>query len=322
LSRQAKSRLLRRAKDWHPAVAIAGHATAIIAVIASACWFTITVIVNYPNRSRSNEVVAEPFGQLFSLDVYQFLLDYRWPIIFICLAVFGAALLDVYLTMRRHLISMQFIDDVAREYNAFLEKLRAFTLEAMDDGRMHSEAYDQYLHRTRADTNQFFQAALNRICVLYTEYTNNQCHVSVKLFNPDTEKVRTVFRDDLSTSNRDSVDENLKWYEYRANTAFIQILDNNSKDSFLCNHLWLATLCGKYKNGNPRWTKFYSASIVAPITMKTHSAEINKESVLGFLCVDNRHGGFDSRSSIQILRSFARMFYFSFVSMAKILWEE
>jgi hypothetical protein len=198
-------------------------------------------------------------------------------------------------------------------------ELRQTTIASIKDGKMPRDKYEQYRQEAYATIDRFLITTANRISALFQQVTGRKCHVSIKLF--EIEKIRTVTRDDGAFANRREIDEHMNWYPYKDNTAFERILDDPQVKVFVSNHLLLQNLLGNYKNTNPKWKSLYSACMVVPITKKTHSAEINKDSVLGFLCVDNRSGGFEQKIGLNLLQSFARMYEFVFIASAALRTE-
>jgi hypothetical protein len=194
------------------------------------------------------------------------------------------------------------------DYIRFLDD---FTNELLRPAAGHSSTrhldYDKVVNLSKT----FLRTSVNQLSKLMTLYTGHQCHVSIKVFDEKT-SIWTYLRDELTDNNRKLVDEHLMWYDYKENTAFEEILDNPKCRIFWSNHLWLQAIRGKYKNANSDWWKFYNATIVVPITDKTHAGAVTTDNVLGFVCVDNKGGGFDGGACVNILSGFARVYYGAF----------
>ncbi len=323
MAREGADKVLEKSKTWYPVLAILYYGGAILAVISAVLVTIATAIVNYANKSQKDlENFVEPFGTLFSPSAYVFLIEHRWAIIIACGTLVMLFAFIFHRRLRRRLDGIYAIDDVAREYCLFLFKLRESTIESIKDGKMSHEQYEEYSNKAYAEVDKFFILSVTRIAALFEQITGNKCHVSVKLFDTESKKIRTRARDDSALTNRAEIDKNLGWYEYSNNTAFLQILDDENAKFFLSNNLRFLSVFKKYKNSNPDWKALYTACMVVPITGKTHGAQINHESVLGFLCVDNLGGGFDKKVGLQLLYSFARMYEFVFIAAAALKLEK
>lgn len=101
-------------------------------------------------------------------------------------------------------------------------------------------------------------------------------------------------------------DRRLPEYRYDQNTAFKVILDEDTNQSYyMSNNLKTEQSEKTYNNANENWHKYYNACLVAPIRykeMKEDGAE--KSAVLGFICVDNKKGGFNEVGK-NVLASYA-----------------
>jgi hypothetical protein len=145
----------------------------------------------------------------------------------------------------------------------------------------------------------------SRISEIFEIITGCKCHTSIKTFNVETGLVTTRTRDALAyNADRVLADEHLASYPFQANTAFRLILSDPSCGMYLSNHLKLQSRIGRYENANNNWHKYYSATIVLPISKNRHSEEINQDSVIGFVCVDNNCGRLHSRYCDAILGIF------------------
>jgi hypothetical protein len=149
-----------------------------------------------------------------------------------------------------------------------------------------------------------------RITQIFEHLLHEQCHTTVKSFSPETGGVSTRARDAMThNAERVQADEGINSYSYEDNTAFQRILDDENCYMFLSNYLWLRATCGSYKNSNESWMNFYRAAIVLPITRMRNKKKINKDTVIGFLCVDSFRGRFWSRNSRTILLVFVVMIH-------------
>ncbi len=152
----------------------------------------------------------------------------------------------------------------------------------------------------------FFMRMLSNIKEVFDVYTGNACAACVKLLSKDD--VSTYLRDDISSRERSRADNSpslVRSFDYRRNTAFRKILSGAIPAVYYSNDL----LGEKdYENANPDWHKNYSATLVVPIRF-VYDESTGKSSVLGFICVDNKGGGFDD-VSVNILASFADLSFY------------
>jgi hypothetical protein len=112
------------------------------------------------------------------------------------------------------------------------------------------------------------------------------------------------------------VDESLNSYDFHDNTAFEVILTDPTVHMFASNYLRVRAFLGQYKNANPRWREYYRATVVVPITMFHNPAEIKRETVVGFLCIDSIKARFDRRDSLQILKLFCPLLWDTMVTLS------
>ena len=145
----------------------------------------------------------------------------------------------------------------------------------------------------------------SRLAEIFEIVTGAPCHASIKSFNSVAGQVTTRTRDALMNNHDRSVaDDNVISFPYEANTAFKAILDDPKVDLYINNFLRLTAALGYYSNANPDWRRNYCATVVAPISSSRSAAAITRDSVIGFVCVDNRRGAFPSRYSRAVLSVF------------------
>ena len=139
--------------------------------------------------------------------------------------------------------------------------------------------------------------------------TGHPCHASIKTLDRTGGMVTTRARDALMhNAPRVLADEQLQSYNFRDNTAFARILSDARCDFFMSNWLNTQALCGKYSNSNNNWRRHYAATVVVPISSNSNPTELNPETVIGFICVDNKRGGFSEQYSRALLASFVPLF--------------
>ena len=160
--------------------------------------------------------------------------------------------------------------------------------------------YEGLIH----DASQFI---VDNIVDALKSLTGHNCSVSIKVFFGGDGGVRRVYtyaRDSLSSYERSKTDRKLDGYVYSDNSAFEDIQNPSKPDYFLCNDL--TGLGNGYRNSNPDWRMYYNATIVVPIKAPN---SIDGIDTVGFLCVDNKGGGFDDQFSVKLLSSLAYLLY-------------
>lgn len=153
---------------------------------------------------------------------------------------------------------------------------------------------------------------LGEICKIYDDYTSFPCHVSVKIFKYEnrvkSDRVITYGRDRChSQHQRWQTDIDLPEFSYNKSTQFKKIVDSSEERYFVNNNL--KRLGRQYENRNENWHSYYNATLVVPISEKFNRSSLTKDSIEGFLCIDNKYGGFDQRISVNIALAFARVLY-------------
>jgi hypothetical protein len=280
-----------------------------------------TWLIGFANKSdKSNATPAEPPGLHWVPDsVSSFVLQHRWPLSAMSLIiVFGALAVQIASEKRKWRRISYLLDELSREYYELLSELRDFS-RASIESRVSAAAYLLGVQAMSAKLDRFLSRSANTISKIFSVYCSRPCHVALKLFDASAGRVKTVVRDESSLVNRASIDETLQWYPYVDNTAFEQILDMPDKSSFISNHLRWLNCRKKYKNSHQNWQQYYRATTVVPVTIRTHGGAITKETTWGFLTVDSVSGKFDRNSCTNLLWSFARMYYFVFVTTAPII---
>ena len=156
----------------------------------------------------------------------------------------------------------------------------------------------------RKDLHGFLHNMVANIKEIFDILTKNDCAVSIKIL--DNDFIKTLIRDAISDRERSEIDKQLPQYRYDQNTAFEVILDENiNQPYYMSNNLKTEQSEKTYNNANKNWHKHYNACLVAPIRyieMKEDGAE--KSAVLGFICFDNKKGGFNEVGK-DVLASYA-----------------
>jgi hypothetical protein len=156
------------------------------------------------------------------------------------------------------------------------------------------------------------QLLLNEISDFFGQYTGRPCHASLKLIEFDQRKldvyIRTAIRDGKpSSENRKNADKSLPTFRYRDNTAFETIMTDKAVRWYVRNHLRREQALGRYHNARPSWWHDYTATLVVPITDQRNPEMIDRHTIVGFLCIDNKGGGFDEAFCANVAFAFARI---------------
>lgn len=183
---------------------------------------------------------------------------------------------------------------------------------------------DAGLHELQAQFSAYSSDVLSLIRELFTTYTGYDCAACIKALNlsdkarnhidfdtiaKDTELpyVYTLGRDLVSKVHRSHVDSKpgLNIYRYTKNSGLTFAM-KDSKGYWQSNDL--KGLGATYWNGNPDWDKHYNA--VAVVMLRNPFSEDDAEAV-GFLCVDNKGGGFDDVTCKEFMEILANIVYYT-----------
>ncbi|MGP8051701.1 MAG: hypothetical protein ACLPYB_13980, partial [Desulfobaccales bacterium] len=200
-------------------------------------------------------------------------------------------------------------------HNVFHEHRKLINNIYADSSSQECENYE-----TRVlSFHQFILYFVNNVKQLFDTLTRGRCSVCLKLITTDPKNdtgglVRTFMRDSISYRERSNTDMRIPEFHVHENTAFKRILDNECPDSYyICNNLKEER---GYINLNQDWQKYYNACLVVPIRILKSKMNGTKTQhiVIGFLCVDNLHGGFDDRIGLNILAAFGDSLFHLFVA--------
>ena len=97
------------------------------------------------------------------------------------------------------------------------------------------------------------------------------------------------------------IEKKLFEYPESHNTAFLKISSPDYDDNFYINDDLINDK--EYKNDNRAWRKYYNACLVVPIRRSLIKAVVQTQDydIVGFLCVDNKGGRLNNKTSIEIL---------------------
>lgn len=184
-----------------------------------------------------------------------------------------------------------------------------------------SESYEEI----RKEFYKYSSEVLSHIARLFGRYTGFTCAASIKVFSAskaakreiDHDKrsprspsyVFTLARDPASHYERGrAYQSGNEIYSYTENSAFFDIIHVSERDGYYFGNDLHGQPVGIYRNSNPKWKDFYDS--VAVSSLKNPTSRAIKQSI-GFLCVDNKGGGFDDRSCRVLLDCCASIVYYS-----------
>lgn len=303
---------------WHEPIQLTYYLLAISGILATFVTWLVAHGTEIAQKFREIVVFAEagPAGEIIR--------DARWFLIFAVL--FGLFFAGLWLvkagwflvqrpqrSLNRVLLASEQGFHVADEFCKVLVRLSdaavdARTSSAGPNGKW--DALDQFLREEKPSLTLL----LNQIARFFSVYTDHESCASLKLFKVKggrrTHFIHTPVRDDQRRSRmRDIVDERYPLYDYRENTAFDMIVNDQDRRWFVANDLLRLEKAGRYVNGRKGWQGDYTATPVVPITDQYESSAIDKHNVIGFLCVDNKGGGFDEQFCAHVMFAFARITY-------------
>lgn len=176
--------------------------------------------------------------------------------------------------------------------------------------RGDGEVSERDIERALENFESFIKSMLLNISDFFKSFTQDRCSACIKIVKQG--KVKTFFRDPLCNRDRKRSDYNQDGtptiYKVTDNYAFKIITDKTSKSrTFFCDKL--EEFKG-YLNVNPDWSKLYKACGVVPISKRIKKQwQKNEWNVIGFLCVDNIRGGFETKEAEDFLCAFGDLLY-------------
>lgn len=173
--------------------------------------------------------------------------------------------------------------------------------------------------------DRFLLTLLANLSTCFNSITQDRCAACIKIINEEG-RVRTFFRDPVSYRHRKKSDYNQDGtpfiYKVSDNSAFNRIIDTTvKKTTFFCDDLIrLEQSEEEYVNRNTEWRKLYKACAVVPIQSRFFNSKRidNQSRVLGFLCVDNLKGGFETREVKDFLSGFGDILYNAFIKYGEL----
>ena len=129
------------------------------------------------------------------------------------------------------------------------------------------------------------------VCIKMILVGKNEKNIEVKGDNNLRDVyIKTYMRDSFSYRQRNFIDERVPTFPYHENTAFQVILEERYPDSFFLSND-LGEFEKGYRNYRNDWSEFYNSCMVVPIRIQIRNGGY---IVIGFICIDNVEGGFDS----------------------------
>jgi len=170
-----------------------------------------------------------------------------------------------------------------------------------------NQDYDKFENR-KASFDKFLLYMIANIKEAFDVITGDVCSACIKMLD-ENKNVRTKWRDPISYRSRSNIDKRLPEYPFWKNTAFRNILDPGCPPYYISNNL---SGENSYNNANPEWKALYNACLVIPIRLVTNEVTEEWSVVLGFICVDNKNGGFDDKIALDFLASFGDLCFHLF----------
>jgi ABC-type multidrug transport system fused ATPase/permease subunit len=205
---------------------------------------------------------------------------------------------------------------IATVFHNFCHEYRKVVSEITED--LTEKDYTS-LEDRKSSFQRFLDYMVSNIKQTFDMITGDACSVCIKLLEQNKEgawMVKTFIRDHISYRERSNTDTFLPEYNFQANTAFKNILDEYCPESFyMRNDLKSEYKNGHYNNANKNWDKFYNACLVVPIR---RIIDKQNSTIVGFLCVDNQKGGFEDKIGLNTLASFGDLCYHLFISFNEL----
>lgn len=184
--------------------------------------------------------------------------------------------------------------------------LENYILEYDEFGKIKNNEIEITSLNIEKSFSSFMLYSLDNIKTLFDILTGEECYTCIKLIligdeeeqikiNNDDDGlgnvyIKTYMRDSFSYRQRNIIDERIPTFKYHENTAFQRILEAKYPDSFfMSNNLKKDEI--SYRNYREDWSTSYNACLVVPIRIQIQTGGY---SIIGFMCVDNMHGGFNN----------------------------
>lgn len=276
-----------------------------------------TLIINFANRANKSHLSSpvDPIGVFGDAPFTFFLLNYRWPILFVCGIVFGLLLAAMYRRITSRLKSTEIVDQMAREYHELSFELRRLTILSLSQIDEYADAQSPAYRRAVSEkVEHFLIASTNRIAAMFEKYTGGRCRVCIALYSKGLAKI--IVQDERDMDRREALADERGWYHVSMDKAFASIIGDKTCVAYRRNCLRVASIFGRQEYAHASGHRQSGARLVVPITAETDGPSINDQTVWGFLSVENNIGGFDLVGAQHLLQSFARMYCALFTVIA------
>lgn len=279
---------------------------AIIAIFSAIVSFSIGAITRYETY------FAQHIPQVLGHPIVQFIWDYRYPIFFVSMT--SLYIVAYYYHQRKTIELGRRIDASSATIGRLASAVRQ-NIELVGETRKQLELREFEAALTLVRTG--LTASCTQLAAIFTEITENPCHVCLKRYDPSNRKVTTIIRDVPPVSYL-RYEQNTLDYDVDKNTALHSTLNLNDP-VFFSNNLHEVQ---NYQNHSKDWHKWYNATVVITFPPNRVNPPANTR---GFLCIDNMGGGFDQDTAVPILEMFASI-YFDIIDLyeetsGRVFWE-
>jgi hypothetical protein len=210
---------------------------------------------------------------------------------------------------------------ISRRQLAFVQQFAQFARETAEHRANASDGSYPDERMLANHLYQFLQTSLGHVAATMSAYTGRACHASIKSYRQDSGNIKTEARD-ANHVDRDKADEVLSsGFSYKDSTPFADILDNPESNAYVANGLRRLARKTRYTNKNPHWHQSYDATAIVPITLSQAAERVDPSTVIAFLCVDNFGGRFDRKACVDLLATFARLYYVAMAENVRIAQE-
>ena len=192
---------------------------------------------------------------------------------------------------------------------------------------------DKVEHESIAYIRDIF-GLINKLFTIYTNFPTSSCikYFSIEMDEEDNGSGDTKYRltgapvgpEFITTLCRDigseqrgvqvrGIDEP---YSYTLNTAFLEIIQQRVRYDgyFFGNSL---PDDPSYRNGNSDWNEHYDSTAVCALQ---DPSQLKLNNFIGFLCIDNKGGGFDDKTCRALLECCSSILYYSLQTVLSVYY--